>query len=41
MGGLRAILSVFAYALPLAVAAQEPDRIERDPALVREYATSA
>ena len=33
MRGLRAVLSVIACALPLAVAAQEPDRIERDPAL--------
>ena len=34
MGGLRSIISVFACALPLAVAAQEPDRIDRDPARV-------
>ena len=34
MGGLRAIPLVFACALPLAVAAQEPDRIDRDPELV-------
>jgi CubicO group peptidase (beta-lactamase class C family) len=32
--GLRAILAVLACALPLAVAAQEPDRIDRDPELV-------
>ena len=34
MGGLRAIVSVFACALPLAAAAQEPDRIDRDSPLV-------
>ena len=34
MEGLRAILAVLACALPLAVAAQEPDRIDRDPELV-------
>ena len=32
MGGLRAVLSVFACALPLAVAAQEPERVAQDPA---------
>ena len=32
MGGLRAVLSVFACALPLAAAAQEPERIAQDPA---------
>ena len=34
MGGLRAILSVLACALPLAVAAQEPDPIVRDTSRV-------
>ncbi len=34
MGGLRAILSVFACALPLGVAAQEPDPIVRDTSRV-------
>ena len=34
VGGLRAILSVFARVLPLAVAGQEPVRIDRDRALV-------
>ena len=31
MGGLRAILAVLACALPLAVAAQEPERVAQDP----------
>jgi CubicO group peptidase (beta-lactamase class C family) len=32
VGALRAVLSVFACALPLAVAAQEPQRVAQDPA---------
>ena len=34
MGGFRSIPLVLACALPLAVAAQEPDRIDRDPGRV-------
>ena len=34
MGGLRAILWLFACALPLAVAAQEPERVDPGPARV-------